>query len=125
MKTITDPRHLRRIRILQALYSQQFTGTKVIPLPPVERPILEEINNNLVRINIEIDKFATKFPTNKMSKMDLSILQLGIYELLINNHEPYKVILDESIELAKEFGAIKSSNFINGILGKLVENLKI
>jgi N utilization substance protein B len=49
----------------------------------------------------------------------LAILQLAIYELLIEKKEPPKVIIDEAVELAKEFGSEKSYAFVNAILGKV------
>lgn len=124
MKTKNDPRHLRRIRIVKALYSQQFLPNQQLPLPKVEKEIYQLINQAKDQINLSINKYALKFTTEKMARMDLAILQLGVYELIINNQVPYRVVVDECIELAKEFGAAKSANFINGILGKLVEDLK-
>lgn len=121
MRTALDPRHKKRIKILKALYCQQFSGTKAYPLKTDENKLFRDLKLHLVKINQEIDKYAKRFPTERMAKIDLSILQLGIYELLIRKQTPYKVIVDECIELAKEFGASKSASFVNGILGKLVE----
>jgi len=124
MKTKNDPRHLRRIKILKALYAQQFFPNQSTALNDEENLVFKAINKAAPQINQYIDKYALKFTTEKMARMDLAILQLGVYELVIHNEAPYRVIVDESIELAKEFGAGKSANFINGILGKLVEDLK-
>jgi len=124
MKTKNDPRHLRRIRIVKALYSQQFLPNQQLFLTKAEKEIYDSINLAKDQINLSINKYALKFTTEKMARMDLAILQLGVYELIINNQVPYRVVVDECIELAKEFGAAKSANFINGILGKLVEDLK-
>jgi N utilization substance protein B len=49
----------------------------------------------------------------------MAILQLAIYELLIEKKEPPKVIIDEAVELAKEFGSEKSYAFVNAVLGKV------
>jgi len=124
MKTKNDPRHLRRIKILKALYAQQFLPDQRLLLNEEEKSVFKEINKSAEVINGYIDKYALKFATEKMARMDLAILQLGVYELIINNQTPYRVVVDECIELAKEFGAAKSANFVNGILGKLVEDLK-
>ncbi len=122
MKTKKDPRHQRRVALVQTLYSMQFTTKPLLNLSPQNKLILQKIKANQTKINEYINLFAKKFPTDKMAKIDLAILQLGIFELLIENKEPYKVIVDECIELAKEFGGINSPKFINGVLGQAVEN---
>lgn len=122
MKTITDPRHQRRILIVQTLYSLQFTPNQASNLSSEVKQTLAKIKTNEAKINKYINLFAKKFSTDKMAKIDLAILQLGIYELLIEKKEPYKVIVDECIELAKEFGGLNSPKFINGVLGQAVES---
>ena len=54
----------------------------------------------------------------------MAILRLAVFELMIGKKEPPKVIVDEAIELAKEYGGDKSPGFVNGALGKIVGNLK-
>jgi len=122
MKTKQDPRHLRRIRIVKVLYSQKFAKTKQPDLPQRELEVLLNLNKNEDKINRIIDQYSTRFSSKKMAKIDLCILQLGVYEIVIAKKEPYRVVIDECIELAKEFGSTKSPNFINGVLGKLVES---
>ena len=122
MKTDKDPRHLKRIRLFKALYSRQFPKTKAGRLNNQETLEFKLITEHLESINQLIDRYSTKFGVSKMSKLDLSILQLGVYELTVSKKEPVKVVIDECIELAKEFGGTRSPNLINGILGKLIEN---
>ncbi len=124
MKTNSDPRHQRRIRLLKALYSQQFASTQTPELFPEDREKLSDINARLSEINDLIDRMSVKFASDRMAKIDLSILQLGVYEMMMEKKEPYKVIIDECIELAKEFGGINSPKFVNGILGKIIEEEK-
>ena len=68
----------------------------------------------------KIKDAAPEFPINKINKVDLAILRLATYELLITKKEPPKVIVDEAIELAKEYGGENSPGFINGALGKII-----
>lgn len=124
MKTQADPRHLRRIRLLKAIYSYQYSKTKFPPLNPSDRATINRLLARIDFINQHINRLSTKFGVDKMAKIDLSILQLGIFEFLIAKTAPAKVIIDECIELAKEFGGINSSALINGILGKLLEETK-
>lgn len=113
-----DPRHKKRIKIVQQLFSEEFYPQK--SLLPKTKKILEHKN----RITNIIKKFASKFPIETIAKVDLSILTLSIYELIIEKKHPQKVIIDEAVELAKELGGEKSYAFINGVLGKIVSNLE-
>jgi len=123
MKTKTDPRHQKRVRMFKALYAKKYSQTEPALLDNKDRLLFEDILKNQAQINKQIDSFSIKFGVTKMAKIDLSILQLGVYELLITKKVPKKVVIDECIEIAKEYGGTKSPNLINGILGKLVDSL--
>ena len=56
--------------------------------------------------------------------MDLSVLELAIYEIEFSEI-PYKVAINEAVELAKKYGEDKSKNFVNGILASVVKDRKI
>jgi N utilization substance protein B len=80
---------------------------------------------NIVQHANEIDKIiassAPEWPVDKIAKIDLAILRLAIYELTIAHLEPPKVIIDEAVELAHEFGNEHSSQFVNGVLGSVLK----
>ena len=57
---------------------------------------------------------------SRISKMDLSILKLAIYEIKFSD-VPYKVSINEAVELAKKYGEDKSKNFVNGVLASIVK----
>ena len=54
-----------------------------------------------------------------MSRVDLTLLRLGLYEMLYDDSVPYKVAINEAVELAKKYGGDDSFSFVNGILGRL------
>ena len=60
----------------------------------------------------------------RISKIDLSILRLAIYEIEYKEI-PYKVAINEAVELAKKYGEDTSKNFVNGILASIVKEEKI
>lgn len=122
MKKRSDPRHLRRIRLLKALYSLQYPQTQTASLSALDNQLLKKIISSKDRLNQQINLYSSRFGPLKMAKIDLSILQLGCFEL-IEQKEPHKVIIDEAIELAKEFGGSKSAALVNGILAKISESL--
>ena len=76
------------------------------------------------KIDKTISDAAPEWPLEKVAKVDLAILRLAVYELLIVKSEPPKVIIDEAVELAKEFGNDSSGSFINGVLGTVLKNTK-
>ena len=114
MKTSLDPRHKRRQRLIQDLFSIQFHDQSVSPDVKV---ILEQKET----LDTKIREAAPDYPVEKINKIDLAILRLAVYELLIVQKEPSNVIIDESVELAKEFGNDTSPAFINGVLGHIVK----
>jgi len=115
VKNKMDPRHKKRIEIIQQIYSYLFYPNQK---KNFDRKSLEIINYQEL-LNKYINKFSVKFKVEKISKIDLTILYLSIYELLIEKKEPPKVIIDEAVELAKEFGGQRSYAFVNAILGKV------
>ena len=53
---------------------------------------------------------------------ELAALRLAIWELIFKKQkEPYKVIIDEAVEIAKEYGSETSGSFVNGVLGSIVK----
>lgn len=116
MKTAADPRHKKRQEIIQVLFSNSFLAQKV------NIPKAQNILKNVAAIDRKIAYIAPEFPIEKINKIDLAILRLAIYELQFEKEVPPKVVVDEAIELAKEFGGNASPGFINGALGKLLKN---
>jgi transcription antitermination protein NusB len=114
MKTSQDPRHKKRQNIVQELFSTQFHKQEV---SPESREIIKQIEF----LDAKIQEAAPEFPVQKINKVDLAILRLAIYELLIDKKAPKNVIIDEAVELAKEFANETSPSFINGVLGNITK----
>ena len=58
---------------------------------------------------------------DRISKVDLALLKLGIYEIFYSKL-PYKVVINEVVELAKKYGDEPSPSFVNGILANIIKN---
>lgn len=116
MKTREDPRHQHRINLMQSLFSYSFNDER-------RHASIDDIVVNLKKIDRAIEQAAPDWPIEKIAKIDVSILRLSIYELLILKDAPVKVIIDEAVELAKEFGNDQSAKFVNGVLGTIVKGL--
>jgi len=115
MKTSYDPRHKRRQHLIQEIFSTEFHEQKVSQES-------KDILKHTEFIDNEIQKAAPDFPVDKINRVDLAILRLAIYELLIEKKAPQNVIIDEAVELAKEFANETSPSFINGVLGHITKH---
>ena len=74
----------------------------------------------LPEIDRKIQAAAPEWPIDKISKIDLAVLRLAVWELLFEAKEPPKVIIDEAVELSKSYGNEHSGKFVNGVLGTIV-----
>ena len=82
------------------------------------------INEHIEEIQELIEKnLKADWKIDRISKIDLSLLKLAIYEIKYKEI-PYKVAINESLELAKKYGEETSKNFINGILASVVKELE-
>jgi transcription antitermination protein NusB len=123
MKTPLDPRHKFRQKTVEELFSREFHTQKVSEnAQKIMSENAQKIMDQQALLDEQIQKAAVEFPIEKINKIDLAILRLAVYELLVVKKEPPRVIIDEAIELAKEYGGESSPSFINGALGKIINN---
>jgi transcription antitermination protein NusB len=132
-------RHQARILALQVLYevdvtehplSEVLTRTTEDPDLVVTQPVRTHVDR-LVRGAFDqrdsIDKYigdaAPAFPVNQLPAVDRNVLRLAIYELISEPNVPRKAAINEAVELAKRFGGMNSSRFVNGVLGTVTERL--
>lgn len=81
--------------------------------------VLEGVLKNKDALDAFIEKYLVKWKLNRISKINLSILRLGTYELLYKKDIPQKVSISEAVEIAKKFSDETSGAFINGVLDKI------
>ena len=100
------------------LESNEITDEKVISYI---KDVVNGIESNDSEINELISKnLKENWSLNRIPKISLSLLKLAIYEMLYSKI-PYKVAINEVVELAKKYGDEASPNFINGILASVVK----
>ena len=83
--------------------------------------ILNHVIENLTDIDQIIEEYAKGWKLNRIANVDLAILRLAFAEILYMKDIPYRVSINEAVELAKIYGSDETPAFINGILGKYVE----
>jgi N utilization substance protein B len=86
--------------------------------------ILEGIKAHEEEIKALIEELAIGWKIGRMPNVDICILKIAIYEMLYRNDIPFKVSINEAVELAKTFGGENSGRYINGMLGTLAKRLE-
>jgi 6,7-dimethyl-8-ribityllumazine synthase len=123
--------------IVQSLYQRQITGHSESELlsqfhnrPDYERvdqEYFDEVLSAICRITEQleesIDKVADR-PLSQLDPVERGILLLGFYELQEKPEVPFKVVINESVNIAKRFGAIDGHKYINAVLDRAVKKLR-
>ncbi len=86
--------------------------------------LIEGTSNHREEIDKLIDSCSENWSLGRMAKVDRNILRMSTYELLYCHDIPYKVTLNEAIDLGKNYGSENSGSFINGILDALYVRLQ-
>lgn len=81
--------------------------------------LLKGVKENWEAVKLSIQAHAPEWPLERMDTITRSILMLGGYELLIGKDAPPAVVMNEAIEIAKEYGTEESAKFVNGVLNAL------
>jgi len=136
MKIKADPRHAGRKLALTSIFCWLFSEAQDEQTIELSKDLLDEsaadfeLANHIIsgvkshkkEIDEIIEQCAPDWPLDKISKVDLVILRIAIFEILYGGGRvPDKVAVDEAVELAKEFGNDTSSKFVNGVLGTVIE----
>lgn len=112
MKSAYDPRHRKRQLAVRELFANTYSKQEAGELAKAVISQNEELDS-------VISQSAPQWPVDKLNRIDLAILRLATYELT-NTETPPKVIIDEAVELAKEYGGENSPSFVNGVLGNIL-----
>jgi N utilization substance protein B len=137
-------RHLGRIVAMQALYEYFVRSSLKDPSLAIseitaralsvhkeniqDTEFVKAVISGVVEKLDELDgvwlPFATNWPLDQIPTVEVSIIRLAVYELKFPYQDvPYKVAIDEAVELAKQFGGDNAAKFINGVLGSVYKSL--
>ena len=130
-------RHARRV-LVQAVYQWQMTDadTNAVEkqfaedgsLAKADRDFFRELLRGVILGSEALDECFQPYLDRKLKELDkveLALLRLGTFELKERIEVPFRVVIDEYVELAKTFGAEDSHKYINGILDKLSNVLRV
>lgn len=131
-------RHNARYYALQAMYQWQINHTPITELEAdflinhikkkkTDIEYFKELIHAVPKNFDELDAHMTPFLSRSLQELDpveLAILRLGIYELAHRLDIPYRVAINEYLELTKQFGSIEGFKFVNGILDQVARKLR-
>lgn len=136
-------RHLGRIIALQTLYELTFRKECNDPTVDISdiiqrnisrykaalddvdfvQTLAKGVNDQADKLDKDLQPLAPEWPLSQIARIDHIILRMGAFELINNKSIPPKVVINEAVELAKNFGGDNSSKFVNGVLGTLLRQL--
>lgn len=136
-KTGTAQRKKARKLILQALYQWQISGSSIAQVEAEFRTdndfdkidaeyfksVFREIPKQVSEIDKEIQPFLDR-PVSDVDPIEMNLLRMGVYEFKYRIDVPYRVVINEAVELAKVFGGTDGHKYINSILDKLSLRLR-
>jgi N utilization substance protein B len=123
--------------MVQALYQKQLAGHSTSDLisqfheqvayERVDQPFFDEqfpaISNSQENLEIKIDELIDR-PLDQLDPVELAILLIGVYELESRADIPYRVVINECVNLAKRFGSIEGHKYINACLDKAAKSFR-
>ncbi|SRR5579883_692217 len=131
-------RHNARRYALQAMYQWHIAGT---PINDIENEFLnyhidkkldldyfKELIHGVPKYQHDLDQEMLPFLGRSIQEIDpveLAVLRLAIYELIKRPDVPYRVIINEALELTKKFGSVEGYKFVNGLLDRIAKKLRV
>jgi N utilization substance protein B len=122
---------------LQALYQWDMSGTATHDIrnqfleaedfSKTDQEYFIELFNNITKISGKIDENLSPYldiPLVRLDPVERAILRIALYELLQRPEIPYRVVINEAVQLAKKFGAEQGHTFVNAVLDKAARTLR-
>jgi transcription antitermination protein NusB len=123
---------------MQGLYQWQIAGASATEIEAqfiahqinkkTDLDYFKELVHGVPAKNVEIDAAmepSLKRPILELDPVELAILRLATYELLFRPDIPYRVIINEALELTKKFGSVEGFKFVNGVLDQVAKRIRV
>ncbi len=118
---MSDHRHQKRIKIMQDLFACTFSeeNRQICLTEKDPDSTVYKLLHVLDELDAQIQSVAPERPLDQINRVDLAIMRIIVFE---SEHKdtPKKVLINEAVEMAKEFGSESSSRFVNGVLATLL-----
>jgi transcription antitermination protein NusB len=133
----TKLRHNARIAAMQALYQWQFTHNDIADvlkhtteeknLATIDQEYFQQAVTTAINNSADIDEKISAYldrELKELNPLELSVLRLAAYEFLYRPDVPYKVIINEALELTKQYGSEQGHKYVNAVLDKMALKLR-
>lgn len=131
-----DRNRRARVVALQVLFSNDLNPGQMMPEDMIRERVkndpeqvryahrlIEGVTIRMKELDEQIEAVLENWKFSRLAETDKNVLRIGTYELM-NVKEPVAVLINEAIEIAKEYGDKKSGGFVNGVLDKIRKNLE-
>ena len=132
-----SPRHRARELALQGIYQWRVTAGEVEQIEKqihdekklgrYDKGLFSKLLCGALNQHVELEALLAPYldrPLSEISPVEFSVLLLGAYELSLHLEVPYKVVINEAVELAKTFGGTDGHKYVNGVLDKLAPKVR-
>ena len=130
-------RSLSRKLAMQALYQWQLTGQSAAELrnqyateegfgdadADYFRELVEQVTESVAVLDVSLGELIDR-PVGQLDPVERAVLLIGLYELGQRLDEPYRVVINEGVELAKRFGATEGHKFVNAVLDRAARSMR-
>jgi len=130
-------RHEQREQLFKLLFRVEFNSIEEMPeqiqlffqddeiemsqkVADAIRDRFDQVVGKLSEIDKLLDEKAEGWDTKRMGKVELTVLRLGVYEILFDDEIPNSVAINEAVEIAKQYGQTTSGGFVNAVLAKFI-----
>lgn len=133
-----NARHKARRFAVQAVYQWQMAGSdpqeiekeffEVHDINKFDVDYFKNLLHGVVQYQTRIDTEMTPVldrPISELSPVEFAVLRVSLYELFYRPDVPYKVVINEALELTKTFGSVDGFKYVNGVLDKIVSLHKL
>ncbi|OEV13096.1 NusB antitermination factor [Streptomyces sp. Amel2xB2] len=114
-----DQRGTTATSVMEDWVKHAGTDERQPPVSAYTRELIEGYAQNAQRIDELISTYSVGWTLDRMPVVDRCILRLAAYELIWSEEVPEAVVIDEALDIAREFSTDESPPFINGLLGRL------
>ncbi|OTQ07313.1 N utilization substance protein B [Gilliamella apicola] len=135
---LVNPRRRARECAVQAIYSWQVSRNDLADVETsfiaeqdmkgVDTKYFRELLHGVAKNTAELDEkmapYLTERKVEELGQVELAILRIALFELMKRQDVPYKVVINEAIDLTKTFGAADSHKFVNGVLDKIAPTIR-
>ena len=133
---LIDKNRRARTVALQVLFSQDLNPDAGVPDDMIQERVkkdpeqvryahslIEGVTLQKKESDAQIEAVLENWKFSRLAETDKNVLRIGVFELM-NSKEPVAILINEAIEIAKEYGDKKSGGFVNGVLDKIRKNLE-